>query len=93
VKNQPSLLLVRLGQHFATRGHFVQEKILGGIGFLGLREEGLVAGSPGTEGGGLGGLEKEELGPGLQGLREEGPETRTLVSERRELDNFPFQSQ
>jgi len=62
-------------------------------GLLGLREEGLVAGSPGTEGGGLGGLEKEELGPGLQGLREEGPETRTLVSERRELDNFPFQSQ
>lgn len=41
MKNQPSLLLLRPGQHCATRGHLVQEKILGGIGFLGLREEGV----------------------------------------------------
>lgn len=41
MKNQPPLPLVRLGQHCATRGHCVQEKILGGTGFLGLREEGV----------------------------------------------------
>lgn len=41
MKHQLSLPLVRLGQHCATRGHWVQEKILGGIGFLGLREKGV----------------------------------------------------
>lgn len=41
MKNQSSLPLVRPGQFCVARGHCVQEKILGGIGFLGLREEGI----------------------------------------------------
>lgn len=45
MKNQLSLPMIRRCQHHAARGHRVQEKILDGIGLLGLRE--------GAGGGGL----------------------------------------
>ena len=38
VKNQRSLLMVRRGQHCATRGHCVQEDILSRTGLLGMGE-------------------------------------------------------